>query len=334
MKTIPQKSLSGPEKAAVLMLVAGIEHASKVFSLLSDDEIKALANAISHLGMVRTEMVHTACARFLEETNGIVGTTKRAEIVLCNVLGKERARSVIEELKATDINAIWEKVSLIDGVTLTNYLKDEQPQTIAVVLSHITPQRAAEVFSLLPQETSCEVLRRILKADNVQSGVLADVGKTLRTELLNKPSIFERKNTHANVAEIFNYMEKDVGKSFFDYLQKNDEEDATRIRALMMTFEDLTKIGIEGLDILLQHIEPSHLALALKAAPECIKEFLQAHLSAEALQLLKDEMETLGAVRVREVNQAQSEIVSVMKELIQKGYIQLLGTSNNEELVL
>ncbi|MDR2417323.1 MAG: hypothetical protein LBD15_04150, partial [Holosporales bacterium] len=201
-----KKSLSGPERAAVLMLAVGTEHASKVFNLLSGEDIKVLAHAISHLGIVRTELANAVCSCFLEEADGIVGTTRRAEIVLYNILGEERASTIIEELKTADNEAIWERVSAVDGAILTNYLRDEHPQTIAVVLSHIAPQRAAEVFSLLPQDVSCDVLRRVLRTEGVQSAVLEDVGKTLRTELLKPSPVAERKNVHASIAEIFNHM--------------------------------------------------------------------------------------------------------------------------------
>ncbi|MDR2412035.1 MAG: hypothetical protein LBD66_00295 [Holosporales bacterium] len=333
MKSLPKKSLSGPEKAAVLMLVAGTEHAGKVFKLLSNDEIKSLAGNISHLGMVRSEMADSVCLHFLDQATGIVGTTRRAEIVLHNVLGKERASAIIEELKTADVNAVWEKVSIVDGPSLTNYLKDEHPQTIAVVLSHITPQRAAEVFSLLPQETAFSVLDRILKIDNVQSGVLADVGKTLRTELLNTQQTVERRGIHINMAKIFNYMEGEKSETFLDYLEKNMEDDATRIRALMIRFEDLVKISTESLELLFHHIEPARLALALKVSPEHVRQFFHNHLSLESLQLLQQETELLGAVRVREISQAQAEIVEIAKRLIRRGEIQLLPAEKENEVV-
>ncbi|MDR1267667.1 MAG: hypothetical protein LBJ70_04880 [Holosporales bacterium] len=334
MKSVAQKPLSGPEKAAVLLLVAGTEHAGKVFHLLSGEEIKTVAGNISRLGMVRGDMAHTICHHFLEQATGIIGTKRRAEIVLHNILGQEQAEAIIEELKTADANAIWEKVSAIDAPTLAHYLKDEHPQTIAIVLSHIAPRRAAEVFPLFEQKVSCEVLKRILKTDTVQSGLLAEVGKTLRAELLNAPQSMEKKNVHMNVAKIFNYMENETSEAFLSYLDQNEQEDATRVRALMIRFEDLTKIRIESLEVLFHNINPSRLALALKVAPEHVRKFFLDHLSEEALQLLQEETELLGVVRVREVSHAQAEIIATAKRLIRSGKVQLLSAKKEEEVPL
>jgi flagellar motor switch protein FliG len=326
-----KKSLTGPEKAAVLILAVGTTHASKVFDLLSGEDIKILADAISHLGMVRAELAHAVCARFMEEADGIVGTTRRAEIVLRNILGEKRTNAIMDELKTADDNAIWEKVSAVDGAVLSNYLRDEHPQTIAVVLSHIAPRRAAEVFSLLSQEVSCEVLRRVLKTENVQSDVLADVGKTLQTELLKPLPITERKNIHTNVAEIFNHMETKTSDTLFNYLAKHEKEDAVRIRSLMVTFENLIRIAPDCLSILAQHAGPTRIALALKVAPEQVRTFFHMHLSGEIASLIKEEVERKGVVRVGEINQAQSEIVTIAKRLLQQEQIHLSIPEQHEE---
>jgi flagellar motor switch protein FliG len=217
---------------------------------------------------------------------------------------------------------------------LASYLKNEYPQTVAVVLSKIRPEHAARVLSILPEDFALDVVNRMLRMEAVQKEVLERVEQTLRTEFMSNLSQTSRRDAHELIAEIFNNFDRQTESRFITALEENNRESAERIKALMFTFDDLMKLDAAATQTLLRNFDRAKLAIALKGASEAARDFFKGNMSTRAAKLLQDEMESMGPVRLREVDESQTAMVNLAKELAAKGEIVIAkGTGSDDELV-
>jgi flagellar motor switch protein FliG len=216
---------------------------------------------------------------------------------------------------------------------LANYLKNEYPQTIAVVLSKIASDHAAKVLAVLPPELALEVVRRMLGLDPVQKDILEKIEATLRTEFMSTLSHTKRRDSHEQMAEIFNAFDRATEARFINSLEETSRDDVDRIKALMFTFEDLTGLEPSAIQSVLQKVDKRELALAMKGANDKAKEVLFANMSARSAKLLKDDMEAMGAVRLKDVDEAQGRMVAVAKDMAARGEILINKNKANEEMV-
>ncbi|MCC7049121.1 MAG: flagellar motor switch protein FliG, partial [Alphaproteobacteria bacterium] len=193
------KALSGPEKAAVLMLAIGDEHASKLFALMSDDEIRELSQAMANLGKINAELVERLFVEFsghISSTGSLIGSYDSTERLLAKVLPGERVNMIMEEIRGPAGRTMWDKLANVNEVVLANYLKNEYPQTVSVVLTKIKPEHAARVLAVLPEAFALEVIMRMLRMEAVQKDVLDDVERTLRTEFMTNLARTSRRDAH------------------------------------------------------------------------------------------------------------------------------------------
>jgi flagellar motor switch protein FliG len=217
---------------------------------------------------------------------------------------------------------------------LANYLKNEYPQTIAVVLSKIATDHASKVLSVLPEELAVEVVMRMLALEPVQKDVLEKIETTLRTEFMSTLSTTKRRDSHEQMAEIFNAFDRQTEARFITTLEERDREGAERIKALMFTFEDLAKLEPAAIQTLLQKVDKKDIALALKGANEQVKELFFANMSQRAGKLMRDDMESLGPVRLKDVDEAQGRMVATAKDLAARGDIVIAKGSSDEVMVI
>src|SRR6202047_4516323 len=328
------RALSGPERAAVLMLALGEQHGEKVWKLLDDDELRTLSVTMSTLGTVESEAVEALLLEFvgrLSASGALLGNYDATERLLQQYLPPDRVSNIREEIRGPAGRNMWEKLSNVQEQVLANYLKNEYPQTVAVVLSKLKPEHAARVLAILPEDFALEVVNRMLKMESVQKDVIERVESTLRTEFMSNLSQTRRRDAHEVMAEIFNNFDRQTETRFMTSLDGESRESAERIKALMFTFDDLVRLDTASAQTLMRHIDKDKLAVALKGAGEPVREFFMSNMSTRAAKMLIDDMQALGPVRLREVDDAQSQLVNLAKDLAAQGEVMISKGRNDEE---
>src|SRR5712692_8410095 len=281
----PGRALSGPERAAVLMLALGEQHGEKVWKLLDDEELRTLSVTMSSLGTVEAEAVESLLLEFvgrLSASGALLGNYEATERLLHQYLPPDRVSNIMEEIRGPAGRNMWEKLSNVQEQVLANYLKNEYPQTVAVVLSKIRPEHAARVLAILPDELSLDVVTRMLRMEAVQKEVIERVENTLRTEFMSNLSQTRRRDAHEVMAEIFNNFDRQTETRFLTSLEEHNRESAERIKALMFTFDDLVKLDTGSAQTLMRHIDRDKLGIALKSANEDVRGFFLSHMSSRA----------------------------------------------------
>ncbi len=329
------RSLTGAQKAAVLMLTLGEENAAKLFAQMHEDEIKEISAAMATLGPVASSVVERLCQEFASQisaTGNLVGSYESTERLLLKTLPRDRVAQIMEEIRGPAGRTMWDKLGNVNEVVLANYLKHEYPQTVALVLSRIKPDHAARVLQLLPEAFAMEVIMRMLCMESVQKEILDGVERTLRQEFMSNLARTQRRDAHELMADIFNNLDRSAEARFLAALEERNRDAAERIKSLMFTFDDLVRINSQGIQILMRSVEKEKLALALKGASDTIKDLFFSNLSERAAKMLREDIEALGPVRLKDVEEAQASIVATAKDLAASGQI-VLSDGREEEMV-
>ncbi|MFQ5347434.1 MAG: flagellar motor switch protein FliG [Rhodothalassiaceae bacterium] len=328
--------MTGPEKAAAFMLAIGEEYGKPIWEQLSDEEIRELSVVMSNLGQVSAQTVETLFAGFARDVSSVgslKGSYDTTERLLSRILPEDRVNTIMEEIRGPAGRTMWDKLGNVNEMVLASYLKNEYPQTVAVVLNKIKPEHAARVLSVLPEDFSMEVVMRMLRMEAVQKDIIDKVEQTLRIEFMNNLARTSRRDSHETIAEIFNYLDRNTESRFLSALEDRNRESAERIRALMFTFEDLAKLDPGGVQTLLRNIDKGKLALALKGASDPLRDLFFSNMSERAAKILREDMEAMGPVRLRDVDEAQMEMVNKAKELADEGEIILTDNKGEDELI-
>jgi flagellar motor switch protein FliG len=334
--TEKSRPLSGPERAAVLMLALGEQYGGKVWSLLDDDELRQLSIVMSQLGTIQADTVENLLLEFVSRmsaSGALMGNFDATERLLHQYLPPERVSGIMDEIRGPAGRNMWEKLSNVQEQVLANYLKNEYPQTVAVVLSKLRPEHAARVLAILPEELALDVVNRMLKMEAVQKEVIERVENTLRTEFMSNLSQTRRRDAHEVMAEIFNNFDRQTETRFMTALEEANRESAERIKNLMFTFDDLVKLDAASAQTMMRHIDKEKLAVALKGASEAVRQFFFNNMSSRAAKMLLDDMQAMGPVRLRDVDEAQSLLVNLVKDLAAKGELMIAKNRGDEELV-
>ena len=330
------RSLNGPQKAAIFMLALGDDQSSKLFEKMDNDEIRELSQAMAGLGSVSSAIIERLFVEFadqLSSAGSLVGSYDSTERLLIKSLGGDRVSEIMEEIRGPAGRTMWDKLGNVNEAVLANYLKNEYPQTVAVVISKIRPDHASRVLSLLPENFSMEVIMRMLRMETVQKEVLDHVERTLRTEFMTNLARTARRDSHELMADIFNNLDRNTENRFLTALEERNRESAERIKQLMFTFDDLARLDGGGVQRLLRQVEKDQLALALKGGSDDVKELFFANMSERAGKMMREDMEAMGAVRLKDVDEAQAAIVSAAKALADSGEIVIATGSDEDELV-
>ena len=329
-------TVSGSQKAAILMLALAEEQRSKLFALMEEKEIRVVSAAMAQLGAVRASVVDQLCAEFRSSLGGqsaLYGNLERTETLLLQSLPAERAAQIMEEIRGPAGVTMWEKLGNVSAAVLANYLKNEYPQTAAVVLSKIKPDHAGRVLSQLPEPFAIEAVLRMLRMETVHRDILAGVEETLRAEFVTNPGATQAPDCHAMMAEIFNTLDRASEARFITALEERNRETADKIKALMFTFDDLKRLTPAAIQIVLRQVEKDKLPLALKGASEPIRELFFRNLSERAGKMLREDIDLLGPVKLRDVDDAQARIVALAKDLAAAGEIEINPAGADEEMV-
>src|ERR1700761_7700309 len=327
--------LNGAEKAAIILLALG-EEGMAVGEALDDEEIKEISQAMSSLGTVASSVVEDLMVEFVSGMSGtgaIMGSFEQTQRLLSAFMPGERVDSLMEEIRGPAGRTMWDKLGNVNEAVLANYLKNEYPQTVAVVLSKIKSDHAARVLASLPEDFALECVQRMLRMEPVQREILDKIEQTLRNEFMSNLARTSKRDSHEMMADIFNNFDRQTESRFIAALEERNRESAERIRALMFVFEDLGKLDPGGVQTLLRGIDKSQLALAMKGASDALRDMFFSNMSERAAKIMRDDMEAMGPVRLRDVDQAQMAMVQVAKDLAAKGEIMLAGQGGEDELV-
>jgi flagellar motor switch protein FliG len=327
--------LSGAEKAAVLLLALGDEH-HRVWELLDDEEIKEISQAMSNLGTVSASAVEGLIVEFvgkMSQTGSVMGSFEQTQRLLQNILPPEKVETIMEEIRGPAGRTMWDKLGNVNEQMLANYLKNEYPQTVAVVLSKIRPDHAARVLATLPEDFALECVQRMLRMEPVQREIIEKIEDTLRNEFMTNLARTSRRDSHESMAEVFNSFDRATENRFLAALEERNRESAERIRALMFVFEDLKKLDPGGVQTLLRKVEKDQLGLALKGASDELRKLFFSNMSERAAKIMREDMASMGPVRLKDVDAAQAGMVQVAKDLAARGEIMLAGSGSDDELI-
>ncbi|MFT4953948.1 MAG: flagellar motor switch protein FliG [Brevundimonas sp.] len=329
------RRLTGPEKAAVILLALGEEHTA-LWQSLDEDEIKEISQAMAGLGTVNANVVEELMVEFVSGMSGagtLVGSYDQTQRMLSAFMPAERVEALMEEIRGPAGRTMWDKLGNVNEAVLANYLKNEYPQTVAVVLSKVKSEHASRVLTALPEDFALECVQRMLRMEPVQREILDKIEQTLRTEFMSNLARTSKRDSHEAMAEIFNSFDRQTEARFLGALEERNREAAERIRALMFVFEDLGKLDPSGVQTLLRAVEKDQLALALKGATDTLRELFFSNMSERASKIMREDMEAMGPVRLKDVDAAQMTMVQAAKDLAAKGEIMLAGQGGDDELI-
>ena len=331
------RKLNGPQKAAIFMLALGQEYSAKLFDLMDDEEIRDMSQTMSTLGSIDSSVVERLFVEFADNLTGgggaITGSFDSTERLLYQTLSDDRVQQIMEEIRGPAGRTMWDKLDNVNEAVLANYFKNEYPQTVAVVMSKIKPDHASKVLGLLPENFSMEVIMRILRMEAVQKDVLDTVEKTLRAEFMSNLARTARRDSHEMMADIFNSLDRGTEERFMTALEERNRESAEKIKALMFTFDDLNRLDAAGVQVLLRQVEKDQLALALKGGSDDLKTLFFSNMSERAGKMMKEDMDAMGAVRLKDVDEAQAAIVANAKSLADAGEIVISTGGDEDEMV-
>jgi flagellar motor switch protein FliG len=330
------RALTGAQKSALLLMSVGEDSAAKIFALMHDDEIKEISQTMANLGTVSSTVIERLFVEFADQissTGALTGTFETTERLLAKVLDKSKVDSIMEEIRGPAGRTMWDKLSNVNESVLANYLKNEYPQTVAVVLSKVRSDHASRVLAMLPEAFAMEVVMRMLRMEAIQKDVLEDVERTLRNEFLSNLARSSRRDAHEMIAEIFNNLDRGTEQRFMVALEERNRDSAEKVKSLMFTFEDLGKLDPGGAQTLLRNVDKAKLPMALKGASEPLRDLFLGNMSERASKMLREDMAAMGPVRLRDVEEAQMAMVNMAKELASKGEIVLSDKKGEDELI-
>src|SRR5580704_11933987 len=330
------RALTGPERSAVLMLALGEEHAMQVWTLLDEDEIKEISQLMSTLGTVSSGLVEKLLVDFVSQmsaTGSLMGSYESTERLISRFMPDDKVDNLMEEIRGPAGRTMWDKLANVNEAVLANYLKNEYPQTVAVVLSKIKAEHSARVLAALPEDFALECVTRMLRMEPVQREILDKIEATLRSEFMSNLARTSKRDSHEMMADIFNNFDRQTEARFIAALEERNREAAERIRALMFVFEDLNKLDPGGVQTLLRAVEKDQLGLALKGSSDGLREMFFSNMSERAAKIMREDMESMGPVRLKDVDTAQMAMVQVAKDLAAKGEIMLAGSGGDDELI-
>ena len=330
------KKLSGYDKAAIILLSVDEENAAKIFALMTEEEVKEISSSMSALGNIKSETIEQLVNEFSSEITGsaaFVGNLETTKKLLDRFLDKDKVNIILEDISGPAGKNTWDKLGNVNEDVLAAYLKNEYPQTVAMIISKLAPAHASKVLSIFPEEFTFEIIVRMLSMEPVKKEILDKIEKTLKAEFISNLTKTQKYNSTQIMAEIFNNFDRNSEAKYMGMLEQRLPESAEKIKDLMFTFDDLIKVDTAGIQALLRVIDKAKLPLALRGASEAIKTLITSNMTQRAAKLLQEDMDGLGPVKVKEVDEAQSSIIKIAREMSAKGEITISANNAAEELL-
>lgn len=333
------EDLRGFEKAAILINYLGADAAKHLFKFVDDGDVRKLLGVMQKYRIVPVHVTKRVLEEYYElvsEAHEYIFSEAAAnKDVIVDAVGEERARGILGHLSAASPAARnLESLELVDAKSLSNFLINEHPQTIAVILAHLEPEKKGEVLKRLPESLQAEVVLRLSNLDHVAPELIAEVDRVLKQELSTLGTVEQASLGGVQpVAEMLNVMDKNTETAIMSRIEEKDPILAEEIRKLMFVFEDISKIDDKGIQTLLKEVPNDKLLLALKTANEEIRNKIFKNISQRAAKLLQDDLSNMGPARLSDVESAQVEIVNVARRLEQEGKILIARGGSEDALV-
>ena len=311
--------MSGQEKAAILLSSLGTTTAQLVFQHLKDNDVKRMINTMATVKKAPIWLVKKCLEDFysaLNEDLDLLFSENRGRDFIINTLGEDRAKQLLGQVVEAGASNSLDSLELVDTRTLANFLINEHPQTISLIIAHLKPEKKVEVIRKIPEHLQAEIVLRIANLDYVSPELISQLDDVLKSELSTLGSIDTNQIGGVEpIADMLNLMDKSNEKNIMNKVEDKDPELAEEIRKLMFVFEDLVFVDDKGIQALLKEVDQSKLVIAMKTAPEEIKAKLFKNMSGRAAQLLQEDLESLGPTKLSDVEKAQNEIVQKAKDL-------------------
>jgi flagellar motor switch protein FliG len=334
-----QSKINGIRKAAILVVLVGPERASKLLKELTEDEVEMLTLEVANLGKISDEEKNTILNEFFElmKVKEFIkeGGVDYAKKLLEEAFGPEQAIKIIENLVTNLQVKPFDFLKRIDIAQITNVLQNEHPQTVALVLCYLPPAAAAQVIAGLPEDLQVDVIKRISIMDRATPDVVKEVESRMKDRLSAfAAQPFSQVGGIETTAEIMNNIDRTVSKNIFDRLSESDPKLSEEIRKKMFVFEDILKLDDRTIQRILREVDTRDLTLSLKGASEELKNKILSNMSQRASQMIQEELEFMGPVRLKDVDEAQQRIVAIIRKLEESGEIIIAGGGGGEELIV
>jgi flagellar motor switch protein FliG len=329
--------LNGSDRAGLLLSSLGMNITQLIFQNMKDNDVKRMINAMSNVKRAPIWMVKRVLEDFykqLNEENDLLFAENRGRDFIINTLGEDRAKQLLGQIVEVGQTNTLESLERVDTTTHSNFLINEHPQTIALIVAHLVPERKVDVLRRLPEGLQAEVVLRVANLDYVSPELISQLDDVLKTELSTLGSIDTNQLGGVEpIADMLNLMDKNTEKNIMSRVEEKDPELAEEIRKLMFTFEDLMYVDDKGIQNLLREVDNGKLVIAMKTAPDEIKQKLFKNMSNRAATLLKEDLEALGPTKLSDVEKAQAEMVQKTKELEAQGKAFIARGSDGDSLV-
>ncbi len=333
-----ENALNNLEKVAVVISSLPEDLASEIFRQLDTAEVEKISRCMSHMGMVAGDMVDKIINEFVEMTSREEGSVSLgkgyAESLVTKALGENKAKSIVDKISD---GKEYRSLSLLDDIDpkmVTDIIRNEHPQTIALILSHLSPEKSGTILPNLPEELRAEVILRISNLEGVPPEVINDVAEMLESEVKSMGNTGGHKLGGVKaVADILNQMDRATESALLTKIEETDPKMADEIRQLMFVFDDLVLIDDRGIQEILKDISSDDLAKALKTAGEAVKEKIFKNMSERAVDMLNEDIEDMGPIRLSDVEKAQQTITQVAMKLEEEGKITMGGRGGEEVFV-
>ena len=338
-KNVDIRGIPGPVKAAIVMVALGTDASSKVFQILDDADIERLSTEIARLENISQDVREAV----LEEFHNLAlahqyisqGGLDYARQVLEAALGPGKASEILEKVQQKIRTTGFNLLENVDPKQLVNYIQKEHPQTIAILLAHMGPANAAGIVSALPQQVQVDVATRVATMESISPDTLSQIEEVLVQQIksLFGGDVSEIGGVKA-VAEILNNVDRNTEKNIIGNLERENPELATEIKKLMFVFEDAGLLDDRSIQRLMKEIDTKELGMALKGASEELQEKFLRNMSARASEMIKEDMQFMGPIRLKDVEEVQQRIVDTIRRLEEDGEIIISGRGGDEGVVV
>jgi len=330
--------LDGATKAAILLLAVGPERASVVLKTMPAESVEEVTRELASLGRVPSKLQEAVVREFYDLTVASEfageGNLDFAKELLQNSLDPDQASKVLLKIQTQVQKTPFSFLQRAESENLLTFIQDEHPQTIALILCHMTHSKAAEILIGLPMQKQIEVIKRIANMEQINPEVLREVEKGLESRLSNMlMQNMEKSGGVPTVAEMLNLADRSTEKAIMEGLESEDPDLVEQIRRLMFVFEDILMVNDKGIQAVLKEVDNDELALALKTASEELQQKIFGNMSARAAEMIKEDMEFMGPVRISDVETAQQRIVDIVRRLEEAGDVMIQGRGDTELVV-
>lgn len=330
-----EDSLTGVQRAAVLLMTLGTEEASEVLKHMNPKEVQAIGSAMAQMPNITKPIVSNVMNDFMgavgEQTSLGIGSEDYIKSMLVSALGEDKAGNMIDRILLGSGSSGLEALKWMDGRSVAEVIRLEHPQIIAIVLSYLDPDQSAEVLALLPERARPDILMRVAYLDGIAPAALQELDKIMEKQFEGSSNVSQSSiGGIKTAANILNFMDGSVEQAISATISEADQDMAEQIHDLMFVFDNLKEVDDRGIQALLREVSSESLVVALKGADPEVKQKFLGNMSSRASEMMEEDMEVKGPVRVSEVEAAQKEIIAIARRMADDGDIQLGGGSGEE----